>query len=163
MNLNKVSLLGNLTSDVNLRSTPTGQSVATFGLATNRFYKDKSGARQQQAEFHNVVLWGRQAEIASQFLVKGGSVLIEGRIQTRSYTDKQNQQRRVTEIICEAMQLGPRTSGAPSGARPPVNTGAENQAPAVAGAGEKKDLAVEEEIPIIDMDGEGDKVEDLPF
>ncbi len=111
MNFNRVYILGNLTRDPELRQTPSGQSVATFGVATNSFFTDKSGQRQQRAEFHNIVVWGRQAEIASKFLKKGGLVLIEGRLQTRSWQDNQGQTRKSTEIVCERMQLGPRTGG----------------------------------------------------
>src|SRR3989344_4344973 len=98
MNLNKVFILGRLTVDPQLRSTAGGQSVASFGLATNRVWTDKAGAKQEAVEFHNVVVWGRQAEIASKFLIKGSLVLIEGRLQTRSWDDKQGQKRRTTEI-----------------------------------------------------------------
>jgi len=83
MNLNKTFILGNLTRDPELRQTQGGQTVCSFAIATNRFYKDSSGTRQQQAEFHNVVAWGRQAEIINQYLKKGSILLVEGRLQTR--------------------------------------------------------------------------------
>ena len=89
--------------------------MCSFGLATNRRWTDKDGQKQEQAEFHNIVVWGRQAEIAQRFLTKGGLVLIEGRLQTRSWDDKQGQKRRTTEIIADNLQLGPRPMG---GARP---------------------------------------------
>jgi single-strand DNA-binding protein len=108
MNLNKIFILGNLTRDPELRQTGTGQSVATFGVATNRMWKDQSGNKQTQTEFHNVVLWGRLAEIANQYLAKGRLVFIEGRITTRSWLDTQGQKKYRTEIIAENMQLGPR-------------------------------------------------------
>lgn len=108
MYLNKVFILGNLTNDPDLRQTPQGQSVCSFGVATNNFFIDKNGTKQKKTEFHNVVLWGKQAEVAAQFLKKGSSVLIEGRLQTRVWQDKQGNQRRITEIIAERMQLGPR-------------------------------------------------------
>ncbi|MBI5221083.1 MAG: single-stranded DNA-binding protein [Candidatus Liptonbacteria bacterium] len=167
MNLNKAFLMGNVTADPQLRSTPSGQSVATFGLATNRFWTDKAGKRQQAAEFHNIVVWGRQAEIANQFLTKGSSVFIEGRIQTRTWQDKQGQQRRTTEIICERIQLGPRPAGASTSARPVDSTftaqsgGAKETASG--SAQPTKDLAPEEEIPVIDLDESEIKPEDLPF
>lgn len=142
MNLNKVFILGRLTADPQLRTTPTGTQVASFGLATNRVWSDKAGAKQQDVEFHNVVVWSRQAEIASQFLTKGSLVLIEGRLKTRSWQDKQGQNRKTTEIICEKMQLGPRLA-----AKPP-------EAPAV--------NEVKEELPEINVDEEI-KPEDLPF
>ncbi len=84
MDLNKVILVGRVTADPQLRTTPGGQSVTTIGVATNRTWTDKAGAKQEQVEFTNVVMWGRTAEIASQFLTKGAMVLIDGRLQTRS-------------------------------------------------------------------------------
>lgn len=111
MNLNRAFILGNLTRDPELRQTTTGQSVCSFGVATNSFYTDKSGQKQKRAEFHNVVVWGRQAEIVNQFLKKGSSILVEGRLQTRSWQDKQGQTHRTTEIISERIQLGPRSTG----------------------------------------------------
>lgn len=116
MNLNKVFILGNLTRDPELRQTPSGQPVCSFGVATNRFYTDKTGQKQKQAEFHNVVMWGRLAEISNQYLKKGALVLIEGRLQTRSWQDPQGNTRYRTEIIGEQMQLGPRgTTASPQG------------------------------------------------
>ena len=111
MNLNKVLIVGRVTADPQLRTTPGGQSVSGFSIATNRVWTDKSGAKQEDTEFHNVVVWGRQAEIATQFLTKGAMVLVEGRLQTRSWTDKTGGQRKTTEIICERLQLGPRAQG----------------------------------------------------
>ena len=91
MDLNKVIIVGRVTADPQLRTTPGGQSVTTIGVATNRVWNDKNGQKQEETEFHNVVLWGRTAEVAAQFLVKGATVLIEGRLRTRSWTDKQGQ------------------------------------------------------------------------
>ena len=88
MNVNKVLLVGRLTREPEIRTTSSGQSVTSLSLATNSFWKDKSGQKQERTEFHNVVLWGRLAEIAGQFLVKGAEVFIEGRLQTRKYTAK---------------------------------------------------------------------------
>ncbi len=109
MNLNKVFIMGNLTRDPDFRQTPTGQSVCTLSLATNSFFTSKSGEKQKRAEFHTVVLWGRQAEIANQFLRKGASALVEGRLQTRAWTDKEGHPRKTTEIVGERLQLGPRS------------------------------------------------------
>lgn len=120
MNLNKVFILGRLTVDPQLRSTAGGQQVASFGVATNRVWTDKSGQRQESTEFHNVVVWGRQAEIVSQFLTKGSLILVEGRLQTRNWEDKQGQQRRTTEIIGERIQLGPKPLGKQQ--RPAIET-----------------------------------------
>lgn len=115
MNLNKVFILGNLTRDPELRQTPNGQNVATLSVATNRTWTDRLNVKQTQVEFHNVILWGRLAEIANQYLAKGRLVLIEGRINTRTWQDQSGQKRSRTEIIAENIQLGPRpVSSAPS-------------------------------------------------
>lgn len=156
MDLNKVIILGRVTADPQLRTTPGGQSVTTLGVATNRTWTDKSGAKQEEAEFHNVVIWGRQAEVATQFLTKGAMVLIEGRIRTRSWTDKQGQQRRTTEIMSERMQLGPRATGGGGGG----NRGGKDNA---SQGGEKEMSATLEEIPSINLDEEEIKTEDIPF
>src|ERR1700735_79516 len=115
MDLNKVMLVGRVTADPQVRTTPGGQSVATIGVATNRVWNDKNNQRKEETESHNVVLWGRQAEIAGQYLKKGAMVLIEGRLRTRSWTDKQNQPRKTTEIVAERLQLGPRPQGGGQG------------------------------------------------
>src|SRR4030043_1832100 len=111
MDLNKVFVLGRLTADPQLRSTPTGQQVTSFGVATNRVWNDKSGTKQKEVEFHNVVLWGRQGGIVSQFLTKGSMILVEGRLKTRTWQNQQGQTVRTTEIIGERIQLGPRPAG----------------------------------------------------
>ena len=109
MNLNKVFLIGNLTSDPELRNTPSGQPVCSFRIATNRIWNDRSsGQQQQKTEYHNIVAWRRLAEIASQFLNKGGLVFIEGRLETKSWQDPSGNKRYRTEILAERMQLGPR-------------------------------------------------------
>lgn len=113
MNLNKVFILGNLTRDPELRQTPSGQNVATFGVATNRIWGGPTG-KQTQTEFHNIVVWGRLAEIASQYLTKGKLVLVEGRLNTRTWQDQSGQKRNRTEIVAETMQLGPRLTGTAS-------------------------------------------------
>jgi single-strand DNA-binding protein len=167
MDLNKVILVGRVTADPQLRTTPGGQSVTTVGVATNRVWNDKNGQKQEEAEFHNVVMWGRQAEVAAQFLVKGATVLIEGRIRTRSWTDKQGQQRKTTEIMAERMQLGPRPQGfsQPSGGFANASQPASHNPSASLGAsGAAKDAAPEEEIPTINLEEEGDiKPEEIPF
>lgn len=149
MNLNKIFLIGRLTKKPELRTTPSGQQVCSFGLATNRTWNNpKTKEKQEQVEFHNVVLWGRLAEIASQYLDKGGLALIEGRVQTRSWDDKTTGAKRyITEIIGENIQLGPRTSGAQFSQSPPVLK-------------EKED----EEIPIIEEDKEEEiDISQIPF
>ena len=118
MNLNKVFILGNVVADPEARMTPSGTAVANFRVATNRVFKDKAGNKQEQAEFHAVVAWGRQAEIVREYLKRGRLVLVEGRLQTRSWDGQDGQKRWKTEIISEHIQLGPRPAGggAPSAA-----------------------------------------------
>jgi len=87
MYLNKAIIIGNLTRDPEVKAIPSGIKVASFGVATNRVWKDKNGVKQENVDFHNVVVFGRQAEICGQYLKKGGSVLVEGRMQTRSWDD----------------------------------------------------------------------------
>lgn len=113
MYINKAMIFGNLTRDPELKSLPSGIQVCSFGLATNRVYKDRDGNRQEQTEYHNVVVFGRQAETTSQYLKKGSSAYVEGRLQTRSWEQDGNKQYR-TEIIADRVQFGPR-SGGPGG------------------------------------------------
>jgi single-strand DNA-binding protein len=163
MNLNKVFVLGRVTADPQLRTTTGGQSVSGFSIATNRVWTDKSGVKQEDTEFHNVVVWGRQAEIATQFLTKGAMVLVEGRLQTRSWTDKTGATRKTTEIICERLQLGPRAQGV--GPRD-SSTGSGQAGGFSSGKGVSAapKQPVAEEIPTINIDeGEEVKAEDLPF
>ena len=108
MNLNKVFIIGNLTRDVVLRNTPSGKSVANFGVATNRVWVNANREKQQEVEFHNVVVWGKMAELCSQYLAKGRLVLVEGRIRSRSWVDANEQKRTKTEIISENISFGPR-------------------------------------------------------
>lgn len=153
MNVNKVILVGRLTRDPEMRSTGSGQSVATLGMATNNYWTDKSGQRQERTEFHNVVLWGKLAEIAGQYLTKGQECYVEGRLQTRAYTGKDGVERKVVEIVGESMQLGSRAGqGGGSGNPRPATPGA-TPAP-----------VKEEEIPTINLDDEKEiKIEDVPF
>lgn len=111
--VNKAILIGNLGKDPEIRYTPSGQAVASFPLATTRRWRDKEGQQQEQTEWHNIVVWGRQAENAKEYLKKGRPVYIEGRIQTRNYEDKDGVKRYITEIVALTMQfLGGRPEGA---------------------------------------------------
>ena len=113
MNLNKIFLVGRLTQDPETRTTSSGQMVCSFGLATNRIWNNQNKEKQKQTEFHNIVLWQRLAEIASQYLNKGSLVLIEGRIQTRSWEDQTGNKRYKTEVVAENIQMGPRSASQP--------------------------------------------------
>ena len=103
--VNKVILLGNVGQDPEMRYTPAGKAIASFSVATSERYKDKDGNTQERTEWHRVTLFGRQAEIAGEYLRKGSQVYIEGRIQTEKYTDKEGVERYVTKIIGDRLQL----------------------------------------------------------
>lgn len=128
MYLNKALVIGNLTRDPENKALPSGIQVSSFSVATNRTWKDKNGAKQESVDYHNVVVFGRQAEIVSQYLKKGSSVLVEGRMQTRSWDDKDGSKRYRTEIVADRVQFGPRKEGgAPSSFTP---TGSKDSVPA---------------------------------
>jgi len=146
MNLNKAMIIGNLTRDPEMRTTPSGQPVATFSVATNLIWTDASGQRQKKAEFHNIVAWRKLAEICAQYLKKGHKVYIEGRLQTRDWEDKEGNKRSRTEIVCENMimlEAKGGNGGSPEASQP---TDTQDYSQPVA-------PAAEEEI----------KVEDIPF
>lgn len=148
MNLNKVFIAGNLTRDPELRTLPSGTPVASFGVATNRVWKNQQGEKQEDVQFHNIVVFGRQAETVSQYLTKGSSVLLEGRLNTRSFNDREGVKRYRTEIIAERVQFGPR-SKAPS---------------SLPQQGEiKNNQEKSSELPEINIDEENVNPEDLPF
>lgn len=111
MFLNKAIIIGNLTRDPEMRAIPSGMQVCSFSIATNRVYKDRDGNRKEQADFHNIVVFGRQAETCGQYLKKGQTAMIEGRIQTRSWDDKDGQKKYRTEIVADRVQFGPKAGG----------------------------------------------------
>ena len=162
MNFNKAIILGNVTKDPELKTLPSGQSVVNFGLATNRFYTDKSGGKQQTVEFHNIVAFGKLADICSRYLNKGKLLLVEGRIQTRSWQAQDGSKRYRTEIIMENMQLGPKggvpgdSSGTSSGYNPPAPAPpADEQIPVIDA---NEDMNFSDEEP-----NSGVNVKDIPF
>jgi single-strand DNA-binding protein len=125
MYLNKVYVLGNLTRDPEMKALPTGTKVTQFSLATNRVWKDQAGAKQEAVEYHNIVVFGRQAETSAQYLKKGQQVLIEGRLQTRSWDGADGKKNYRTEILAESVQFGSKGSfDGPSSA--PVATSSSN-------------------------------------
>jgi len=117
--VNKVILIGNLGKDPELKHTSSGTAVATMTVATNERFKDKTGEWQDRTEWHNVVLWQRLAEIATEYLKKGRSVYVEGRLQTRSWEDKQGQKRYTTEIVASDLVLLGGGRGEEGGSRGP--------------------------------------------
>lgn len=152
MNFNKAIVLGRLTKDPDSRTLPSGQPVVNFSIATNRVLKDQSGNKKEMVEFHNIVVFGKLADICSRYLAKGGLVLIEGRIQTRSWQGQDGAKRYRTEIVAENMQMGPRSGGGEG----------VSQAPAQAPAEEEIPIIETEELPTTENE-EGVNVKDIPF
>ena len=126
MYLNKAMVYGNLTRDPELKALPSGMSVCTLSIATNRVYNDRDGKRQESTDYHNVVVFGKQAENTSKYLTKGNSVFVEGRLQTRSW-EKDGQKQYRTEIVADRVQFGPKGGG---GASAPASAG-DDKAPSV--------------------------------
>jgi len=119
MAINKVILVGNLGKDPEIRYAPSGDAVATFTLATGEKFKGRDGEMQELTEWHNIVVWRQLAEICAKYLQKGKQVYLEGKIQTRSYDDRDGNKRYITEIVCNTMQmLGHKDDGAPRQERP---------------------------------------------
>lgn len=143
MDLNKVMLIGRLTRDPEVRTTPTGQSVASFAIATNRAWKDKQGAKQEKVEYHNIVAWRKLAEIIQQYVKKGSRLYIEGRLETRSWNDQTGVKKYRTEVVADNMIMLDTKGGSSSLPRP---------APAT---------AVPE--PSVNNPDEEISVEDIPF
>ena len=150
MYINKALIYGNLTRDPELKSLPSGAQVCEFGVATNRVRKNKEGVKQESVDFHNIVVFGRQAELVKQYLSKGSGVFLEGRIQTRSWDAQDGSKRYRTEIVADKIQFGPR-SGATSGSY-------EQKAPA-----SDKPKGKEAESPAIEYPEEEINSEDIPF
>ncbi|MDP2655320.1 MAG: single-stranded DNA-binding protein [bacterium] len=152
MYLNKVFLYGNLTRDPELKALPSGSQVANFGLATNRTYKDKSGAKQESTEFHNIVAFGRTAEVIAQYCKKGRPIFVEGRITTRSWEGKEDGKKQYrTEIIVENFQFGADGGkGGGSGASTPR-------------AGQEEQAAPKDDGEAIKYPDEDINPEDIPF
>ncbi len=150
MDLNKVMLIGRLTRDPELRNTPGGKSVASFSIATSRGWTDAQGQKQRQSEFHNIVMWGKLAEIANQYLRKASQVYIEGRLQTRDWTGQDGVKRYRTEVVADNMIM--------LGGKPMGGTDSFGQTPATSSSEPSyqpsaQNDVIEEEI----------KVEDIPF
>jgi single-strand DNA-binding protein len=117
--VNKVILVGNLGRDPEVRYMPSGDALASFSIATTDTWRDKSGQRQERTEWHRISMFGKQAEVAGQYLKKGSTVYIEGRLQTRKWNDKDGQERQTTEVVADRMQmLGSRPSETPASGVP---------------------------------------------
>jgi single-strand DNA-binding protein len=172
MNLNKVILIGRLTQDPEARTTPSGQNVTTIRMATNRVWNDATTGRKESTEFHTVIAWGRLGDIASNYLKKGALVMIEGRLQTRSWTGtKDNVKHYTTEIIADNLQMGPRPAG--QAYEPSASAGGYKRSTPSMSPSSAKPSSAEPEIPIIDEneplnagveeDEMAIKEKDLPF
>ncbi|MFA5841474.1 MAG: single-stranded DNA-binding protein [Candidatus Paceibacterota bacterium] len=144
MYINKALVYGNLTRDPELKSLPSGNKVCTFSVATNRVWKSQDGSKQESTDYHNIVVFGRQAETSAQYLKKGAGAFIEGRLQTRSW-EQEGQKKYRTEIVADRVQFGPRLGGASS-------VSASQAAPQAV-----------DETPAIDYPEEDINPEDIPF
>lgn len=157
MYINKAIIYGNLTRDPELKSLPSGTQVCEFGVATNRVWKDKNGTRQESVDYHNIVIFGRQAELVKQYLHKGSGVFLEGRIQNRSWDAQDGTKRYRTEIVADRIQFGPKSG----------LTGSLQTAHEKANSSEKpkgKDLSSQtEESPAVEYPEEEINSEDIPF
>jgi len=151
MDLNKVMLIGRVTQDPEVRTTPSGIAVTSFGLATNLYWNDQSGQRQEKVEFHNIVAWRKLAEICGQYLHKGSKIYLEGRLQTSSWDDQSGNKRYRTEVVADNMIMLDRKSDSAGPSQTPAPSGPEEQAPAPMPA--QTEQSHEEEI----------SVEDIPF
>ena len=153
MNFNKAIVIGRVTKDPEIRTTPNGQNVASIGLATNRVWNTNSGERQEKVEFHSIVAWGKLADICGQYLSKGQLVLFEGRLETRTWEGQDGIKRSKTEIIAENMQMGPRTKS--SGGGENTSYQAENKSTVNDNQNKNADDGNNKEEEI--------KIEDIPF
>lgn len=153
MNVNKVIVMGNLTRDPDARAMPSGAIVVNLSIATNRFWTDKGGQKQKETEFHNAVLFGRQAEIAKQYLTKGSSIFVEGRLKTRNWQGQDGVKKYRTEVVVSNLQLGPRNfnSGGSGGNSNNLN------------AGTQENKNETENLDIIEYPEEDINLEDIPF
>jgi single-strand DNA-binding protein len=159
MNLNKAIIIGNLTQNPEVRKIPTtGTSVANFGVATNRVWTNPQGVKQEQAEFHNIVAFGRLADIVGQYLAKGRLCMVEGRLQTKNWVDNAGVKHWKTEIIAENIQLGPKPAGTGNFSQQGNQSGG-YVAPAM-------DAPIYETEPVLQAptaNEEEIKIEDIPF
>ncbi len=156
MNLNKAMIIGNLTRDPEVKTTPQGTSVASFSVATNFVWTDQSGQKQEKAEYHNIVAWRKLADIIGQYLKKGSKVYIEGRLQTRDWTGQDGVKKYRTEIVADNMIMLDRAGGNASGGNwsKPAASAASNDIPTI-----QQDAPA----PSSESDSDEIKLEDIPF
>jgi single-strand DNA-binding protein len=157
MYLNKAMIYGNLTRDPELKALPSGMNVCSFSLATNRVYNDRDGNRQEAADYHNIVVFGTQADNCAKYLTKGSATYVEGRLQTRSW-DKDGAKQYRTEVVADRVQFGPKNAS--DGGTPPSSGSQSSGAPKPAGKAD----AVEDKAPAMpDYPEEEINPEDIPF
>jgi single-strand DNA-binding protein len=150
MYLNKAILIGNLTRDPELKAIASGNKVCSFSIATNRTYKDANGVRQEKTDYHNIVVWGKTAENVATYMKKGSQILVEGRMETRSWDDAATKTKKYrTEIVADTVQFGSK----PSGTSTPTSTNSSQSA----------SPKQEEEIDTIEYPEEQINAEDIPF
>lgn len=145
--LNRVMLIGNLTRDPELRYTPAGMAVASFGLATNRVWVTKQGERKEDAQFHRIVAWNKLAELCAQLLSKGRRIYVDGRIQYRDFTDNENNKKQIAEIVIDDMIILDNKGNAPG--EHAVDFGEAAEMPAVEGEvtdGSIDDIVIPDEV-----------------
>lgn len=156
MYLNKVFILGNLTRDPEKRALPSGAAVTSFSIATTRVYKDKNGVKQEDTQFHNIVAFGPQAETIAQYMKKGSSILVEGRMQTRSWDAPDGTKKYRTEVIVDAFQFGPKREGGGGNYEAPASAGASS-------APKSTSAQAQPELETIQYPTEEINVDDIPF
>lgn len=157
MYLNKAFLYGNLTKDPEIKALPSGIKVASFGLATSRNWKDKNGVKQESTVFHNVVMFGVQADLAAQYLKKGKPIFVEGRIENRSWDGPDGAKKYRSEVVVENFQFGPQPP--PAGTGTPYSAPANNAPKPASGAPAGKP----KEPDTIEYPEEEINLEDIPF
>ncbi len=158
--LNRVQLIGNLTRDPELRYTPAGNAVCTFGLATNRSWTTDAGEKREEVDFHRIVAWNKLAELCSQFLVKGRKVYVEGRLSTRNWTAQDGAQKSTTEVVIDDMILLDNKGGSGAGENQPEEQfNPEEEAKPAA----KKPEAKHEEAPSSNSKEDEVAPDDIPF
>jgi len=160
MNVNKVILVGRVSKTPELKTTQSGQSVCSLSMATNRDWKDKNGTKNSKTEWHNLVFWGKLAEIVGQYVTKGQEIYVEGRVEYREYENKEGQKVKVTDIVVEQMQMGARAKGTEEGQNF-TSQDSRNITPGSNGVGEQP--APQEELPTIQQEEDEIKLEDVPF
>ncbi len=158
--LNRVTLIGNLTRDPELRYTPGGMAVASFGIATNRVWVTKQGERKEDAQFHRIVAWNKLAELCSQLLSKGRRVYVEGRIQYRDFTDQENNKKQISEIIIDDMIILDNKGNADHGESVDLAGAAPMEAEVGQAEGSIEDIVIPDDIGAPE---ESKKDEEMPF